>query len=55
VPKLPPEPFRAIGGRLVRWGIIGCEEAEEKGEQAGPLMRAAAAIPKVFGLRIGTR
>jgi glycine/D-amino acid oxidase-like deaminating enzyme len=55
LPALPPEPFRAVGGRLVRWGIIGCEEAEEKGESAGFAMRAAAAIPKLFGLRIGTR
>ena len=55
VPRLPPEPFRAIGGRLVRWGIIGCEEAEERGESAGILQRGAAAIPRVFGLRIGTR
>lgn len=55
VPRLPPEPFRAVGGRLVRWGIIGCEEAEEKGGRAGPLMRGAAAIPRIFGLKIGTR
>ncbi|WP_200964561.1 NAD(P)/FAD-dependent oxidoreductase [Bosea sp. Root483D1] len=55
LPALPPEPFRAVGGRLVRWGIIGCEEAEEKSESAGFAMRAAAAIPKLFGLRIGTR
>jgi glycine/D-amino acid oxidase-like deaminating enzyme len=55
LPTLPPEPFRFIGGRFVRWGVIGCEEAEERGETAGPLMRAAAAIPKLFGLRIGTR
>lgn len=55
LPSLPPEPFRAVGGRLVRWGIIGCEEAEERGERAGLGMSAAAAIPKLFGLRIGTR
>lgn len=55
LPSLPPEPFRAIGGRLVRWGIIGCEEAEERGQRAGLAARAAAAIPKAFGLRIGTR
>lgn len=55
IPSLPPEPFRAWGGRLVRWGIIGCEEAEER-EVAPPAIRsAAAAIPKLFGLRIGTR
>jgi glycine/D-amino acid oxidase-like deaminating enzyme len=52
---LPPEPFRYVGGRFVRWGILGCEEAEEFGKNAGLLPRVAAAIPKTFGLRIGTR
>jgi glycine/D-amino acid oxidase-like deaminating enzyme len=55
LPRLPAEPFRTFGGRLVRWGIIGCEEAEEQGSRAGAAMRGAAAIPKIFGLRIGTR
>jgi glycine/D-amino acid oxidase-like deaminating enzyme len=55
VPKLPPEPLRAVGGRLVRWGIINCEEADEREQTAGLLERAAAAIPKTFGLKIGTR
>lgn len=55
LPALPPEPFRYVGGRLVRWGIIGCEEAGERGQEPNLLMRSAAAIPKTFGLRIGTR
>jgi len=55
LPSLPLEPFRAVGGRLVRWGIIGCEEAEERGEKPGAVMSAAAAIPRIFGLRIGMR
>ena len=55
LPRLPAEPFRTFGGRLVRWGIIGCEEAEEQESRAGAAMRGAAAIPKLFGLRIGTR
>ncbi|WP_374833358.1 NAD(P)/FAD-dependent oxidoreductase [Paenochrobactrum pullorum] len=55
VPKLPPEPFRTIGGRLVRKAIITCEEADENGVQAPWAMRAAAAIPRVLGLKIGTR
>lgn len=55
VPTLPPEPFRTIGGRLVRKAIISCEEADENGVQAPLTMRAAAAIPRVFGLKIGTR
>ncbi|MFL9960235.1 FAD-dependent oxidoreductase [Paraburkholderia sediminicola] len=53
--SLPPEPFRYVGGRFVRWGILGCEEAEEFGRSAGFIPRVAAAIPKTFGLRIGTR
>ncbi|PWV97800.1 glycine/D-amino acid oxidase-like deaminating enzyme [Hoeflea marina] len=55
LPRFPPEPFRTIGGRLVRRGIMACEEAEERESIAPWPMRAAAAIPKVFGLRIGTR
>ena len=55
LPALPPEPLRYVGGRFVRWGIIGCEEAEERGREPGLLMRCASAIPKTFGLRIGTR
>lgn len=55
VPKLPPEPFRTIGGRLVRKGIIACEEADENATTASLQMRAAAAIPRIFGLKIGTR
>jgi hypothetical protein len=55
VPSLPPEPFRTAGGRFVRWGIIGSEEADERGAKGTLLMQAAAAIPRVFGLRIGTR
>ncbi|WP_418459156.1 NAD(P)/FAD-dependent oxidoreductase [Brucella intermedia] len=53
--SLPPEPFRTVGGRIVRKGIIACEEAEELGQKASIHARAAAAIPKVFGLKIGTR
>lgn len=55
LPRLPPEPFRTLGGRFVRKGIIACEEAEEEGRRAGVISRAAAAIPRVFGMKIGTR
>jgi glycine/D-amino acid oxidase-like deaminating enzyme len=55
VPSLPPEPFRYYGGRAVRRAILACEDAEERGEPAPLLATAVAAIPRVFGLRIGTR
>ncbi|WP_426958965.1 NAD(P)/FAD-dependent oxidoreductase [Muricoccus radiodurans] len=55
VPSLPPEPFRYIGGNAIRWGIMSSEAAEERGEQPGMAARAMAAVPRVFGLRIGVR
>jgi len=55
LPAFPPEPWRFIGGRIVRASIIRCEEAEED-ETAPPLLaRLGAAIPRVFGIRVGTR
>ena len=55
LPAFPPEPWRFIGGRIVRAAIIRCEEAEED-ETAPPLLaRLGAAIPRVFGIRVGTR
>lgn len=54
-PRLPPEPWRTLGGRAIRWGILACEEADEAGA-AGPWMaRALAAAPAKLGMRIGTR
>lgn len=55
LPRMPPEPFRYLGGNLIRWGILNCELAEERGAQAGVAARMAAALPRVFGLKIGTR
>jgi glycine/D-amino acid oxidase-like deaminating enzyme len=54
-PRLPPEPFRFIGGAAVRRALLAVEEADELGRRAGPLARAVAALPRVLGLRIGTR
>jgi len=55
VPKLPPEPLRRLGGGLVRAAIMACEEAEEE-ERRPPLpARVGAALPRLLGLRIGTR
>jgi glycine/D-amino acid oxidase-like deaminating enzyme len=55
VPKLPPEPFRRLGGGLVRASIMACEEAEEEGRR-GPLpARVGAALPRLLGMSVGTR
>jgi glycine/D-amino acid oxidase-like deaminating enzyme len=55
VPHLPPEPFRRLGGGLVRRAIMTCEEAEEQ-ERTPPLAaRAVAALPRLLGMELGTR
>ena len=55
VPVLPPEPLKRLGGGLVRAAIIACEQAEEEGRRAPVVARAAAAIPRLLRMEIGTR
>jgi len=55
VPSLPPEPFRRVGGGLVRWAIMACEEAEEEGRRPGLVARTGAAVPRLLGMELGTR
>jgi glycine/D-amino acid oxidase-like deaminating enzyme len=55
VPSFPPEPVRRIGGRLVRWGILAVEEAEEKGRRPPPGARFVSTLPRRLGLTVGTR
>jgi glycine/D-amino acid oxidase-like deaminating enzyme len=55
VPRLPPEPFRRVGGGLVRWAIMTCEAAEEDGRRAPLAARAGAALPRLLGMELGTR
>jgi glycine/D-amino acid oxidase-like deaminating enzyme len=53
--RLPPEPFRYLGGRLVRWGTLASEEAIAAGRRPSPVASAAAAIPRLLRMPIGTR
>jgi glycine/D-amino acid oxidase-like deaminating enzyme len=55
VPKLPPEPFRRLGGGLVRSSIMACEQAEEEGRRGSLPARAGAALPRLLGMSVGTR
>lgn len=55
LPRLPPEPFRFLGGSMIRSAIISCEDAEERGERGTAAARAISTLPHLFGLRIGTR
>jgi glycine/D-amino acid oxidase-like deaminating enzyme len=53
--RLPPEPFRYAGGKLVRWGTLASEEAVAAGRRPPAAARAAAAIPRLLRMPIGTR
>ena len=44
-----------IGGKLVRWGTLASEEAIGAGRQPSAAARAAAAIPRLLRMPIGTR
>ena len=50
---VPPEPLRVIGGSLVLHALRAKEAAEERGEQAGPLTRFVAGLPKRMGMTVG--
>jgi glycine/D-amino acid oxidase-like deaminating enzyme len=54
-PKLPPEPFRTLGGRAVRWGILSCEAAERQAQRPPLPAHLLAALPGLLGLRVGVR
>jgi len=53
--RLPPEPLRWAGGKLVRWGILASEEAIAAGRRPSRPARAAAAIPRLLRMPLGTR
>src|SRR5688572_26771616 len=53
--RLPPEPFRYAGGKVVRWGTLAVEQALEDGRRPPAAARAAAAIPRLLRMPIGTR
>ena len=55
LPRLPGEPFRRVGGGLVRWAIMSCETAEEEERRPPLAARIAAALPRLLGMELGTR
>jgi glycine/D-amino acid oxidase-like deaminating enzyme len=55
VASLPPEPFKHLGGALVRSAILACERADEENRRAPLPARVGAALPRLFGMEIGTR
>jgi glycine/D-amino acid oxidase-like deaminating enzyme len=50
---VPPEPFRYLGGTVIRNAILRKERLEEEGRRAGPLTRAVSGIPERIGIHVG--
>lgn len=51
--RVPPEPFRYLGGALIRRAILRQEGALEQDRRPGPVTRAVAGIPARIGIHIG--
>ncbi len=55
VPKLPPQPLRAIGQAVVSRAFLAVDDAEAAGRRPGLAARAVAGAPRLLGLRIASR
>jgi glycine/D-amino acid oxidase-like deaminating enzyme len=55
VPRLPPQPLRAVGQGVVSRALLAIDDAEAAGGRPSPLARAVAALPRALGLRIASR
>lgn len=53
--NFPMEPFRFVGGTVVRDAIVRCEDAEDAGLSPPFLAQAISNLPRFMGMRIGTR
>jgi glycine/D-amino acid oxidase-like deaminating enzyme len=51
--RVPPEPFRWIGGAVIRAAIERRETAEMDGLRPGPIVSAVSDIPRLIGFHIG--
>lgn len=52
-PKVPPEPFRYVGGTIVREALLRKEEAQEAGREPDAITRFVAGMPERVGVQIG--
>jgi glycine/D-amino acid oxidase-like deaminating enzyme len=51
--RVPPEPFRYAGGKVIRRALIRKEEAEELGREPGPVTSFVADFPHRIGIHVG--
>jgi glycine/D-amino acid oxidase-like deaminating enzyme len=50
--RFPPEPFRYVGGSLIRRALIAKDAAEDAGRRPGRVTALTAALPRRLGLRL---
>jgi glycine/D-amino acid oxidase-like deaminating enzyme len=53
--RLPPEPVRYVGARLIREALIRRDESNDAGRPPGMLVRLLTRIPGLLGYRFGSR
>jgi hypothetical protein len=51
--RVPPEPFRKVGGVSIMRAIDAVERAGETGGRVPAVARAVAKVPDLLGYRIG--
>ena len=51
--RVPPEPFRYVGGTIVRHALLRKEAAQEAGAEPDPLTDFIAGVPERIGVQIG--
>ncbi len=51
--RVPPEPFRYVGGAAIRRAMLRKERLEEEGRKVGPLTRAICGVPERLGIHVG--
>ena len=51
--KVPPEPFRYVGGTIIREALLRKERAEEASREPDPITRFIASVPERVGVQIG--
>ena len=49
---MPPEPFRWLGGTLIREALIRKDAAEDAGREPGAAVSFVASLPRRLGLRL---
>ena len=48
----PPEPFRYVGGSLIRRALVRKDSAEDSGRRPGAMAALVAGLPRRLGLRL---